>query len=593
MVDRTSLIVGWRGLSARDLQRWLRLTKSGSDLELILVGPQSAEFRRPADRNVVSVPADAPGPSGLATAGILASTGERIVVIGPGAWIDAVSLRLVVAELDDPMVAIAQPLNERPDTTIHSAGAYFAPGDPVPTPFLAGHAAADAEALSGMPLPAVSSSVVAMRAADLIALRGLDPRLDGGFGEVDLSRRASLAGLGQARLVPRAIVTVAEDTVDPPQQAGAGRLLAKRWPHPPAGSSECMAVAGFAVKGHRRDTATGGAVPQLEPLRGRGPSSPALRWTIDTAASAGAWGDAWGDTHFAQSLAEALRRLGQHVAVDRRTARSRASRRLDDVVLVLRGLDRVEPLDGLVNLLWVISHPDDVTGAEAAGFDAVFAASERWATQQSQAWGVPIEPLLQCVDVTRFRPAERPDTRAEASGEDAAAPGRVVFVGNARRDHRRPIVEAALQTDEPIDLYGTGWKAPGMGDRVVATQIANDQVGALYASARVVLNDHWEDMSRHGFVSNRLFDAVACGARVLSDPVAGAQELFDGCVRFATTPADVAGLLADPGMSWPDEAHRRTVADRIRREHSFDERARRLLDHVLTRLGDRAERSSP
>ena len=33
----------------------------------------------------------------------------------------------------------------------------------------------------------------------------------------------------------------------------------------------------------------------------------------------------------------------------------------------------------------------------------------------------------------------------------------------------------------------------------------------------MVLNDHWEDMRAEGFLSNRLFDAVASGARVVTD----------------------------------------------------------------------------
>ena len=46
--------------------------------------------------------------------------------------------------------------------------------------------------------------------------------------------------------------------------------------------------------------------------------------------------------------------------------------------------------------------------------------------------------------------------------------------------------------------------------------IPNRRLAAAYAGAGVVLNDHWDDMRAGGFVSNRLFDAVASGARVVS-----------------------------------------------------------------------------
>lgn len=579
VAGRVSLVISLQGLSRRDLRRWQAAAKAGDDIELVLVGPRKDASTPSPGPGMAIVTTRSSGRSLSARAGILASTGERVVLVGPGAQLDAPSLAQLAAELDDPAVAVVQPVEEHPDTTVCSAGAYFAPGTPVPAPLLAGHASEDAKALSAVPLPAIHSTVLAMRAADLIALRGLDARFDQGFAEVDLSRRAVAAGLGEARLVPDARAVVSSAATDPSRRVEAGRVLAKRWPHPPPGSAQCVAAAGFTIVGHDQ-SAAGGSVPRLARLRRPGDGT-ALRWTIDTAATAGWWGDAWGDTHFANSLAAALRRLGQHVAVDRRSARGRESRRLDDVVLVLRGRDRVEPVEGPANLLWVISHPDEVTAEEAAGFDAVFAASQAWAAQQSQAWGVPIEPLLQCVDATTFRPVGIEPDGGEPTALRPTPPGRVVFVGNARRGFRRPVVEAALQTDHPIVLYGTGWEDLGAADRVAASQIANDRVGELYATAQVVLNDHWEDMARHGFISNRLFDAVACGARVLSDPVAGADELFDGCVRFASSPSEVASLLEQPGPAWPDTAHRLAVAERIRREHSFDERAGRLLEHVL------------
>ncbi len=65
---------------------------------------------------------------------------------------------------------------------------------------------------------------------------------------------------------------------------------------------------------------------------------PALRWSIDIAAGAGPIGTRWGDYHFAHSLGAALDRLGQWVAIDHPETVGRASRSLDDVVLVLRGL---------------------------------------------------------------------------------------------------------------------------------------------------------------------------------------------------------------------------------------------------------------
>ena len=56
-------------------------------------------------------------------------------------------------------------------------------------------------------------------------------------------------------------------------------------------------------------------------------------------------------------------------------------------------------------------------------------------------------------------------------------------------------------------------------------------------------------MRADGFVSNRLFDAVASGARVVTDPVDGLAELFGPSVQGYETPDDLAppGHPARPG----------------------------------------------
>ena len=60
--------------------------------------------------------------------------------------------------------------------------------------------------------------------------------------------------------------------------------------------------------------------------------------------------------------------------MDRRPEWDRASGHHDDVVLVLRGLVRHDPSPVSTSLLWVISHPSDVTPEEARGYDRVLAA---------------------------------------------------------------------------------------------------------------------------------------------------------------------------------------------------------------------------
>ena len=72
----------------------------------------------------------------------------------------------------------------------------------------------------------------------------------------------------------------------------------------------------------------------------------------------------------------------------------------------------------------------------------------------------------------------------------------------------------------------------------------NEDLPAVYSSVGVLLNDHWQTMHEWGFVSNRLFDALACGTPVISDDLPEIAGLFEGSVltyRDATQLRELIG----------------------------------------------------
>ncbi|WP_456307495.1 glycosyltransferase family protein [Paeniroseomonas aquatica] len=88
------------------------------------------------------------------------------------------------------------------------------------------------------------------------------------------------------------------------------------------------------------------------------------------------------------------------------------------------------------------------------------------------------------------------------------------------------MVRAAAEAGVGLQVHGGGWAAL-LPESIVKSQlIQNDELGDLYRGARVVLNDHWEDMRRWEIVSNRIFDAVACGRPVISDDCEGIASYF-------------------------------------------------------------------
>lgn len=278
-------------------------------------------------------------------------------------------------------------------------------------------------------------------------------------------------------------------------------------------------------------------------------------------------GDVWGDVFFANDLAAAIRRQGHDAHVDRLNARIRPFRSYsDDVVIHLRGLVSTPPVPGAVNVLWIISHPDIVTVEEIeSGYDVVYAASLKWAAEMSQVSAVPVTALLQATDPGQFHPA--------TPGADLSSD--VLFVGKSRLIFR-PIVRDALAVGADLTVYGDNW-GPFIPDRYVKAEfLERSLVADAYRSARIVLNDHWEDMRIDGFLSNRLFDAAACGALVVTDDAAGIRDVFGDTVAVYSTPDELQALL-DASHLWPSPDERVAEGRRIGQLHSFESRARTIL----------------
>ena len=286
------------------------------------------------------------------------------------------------------------------------------------------------------------------------------------------------------------------------------------------------------------------------------------RWSVVTAAPGGEAGEQWGDTHFARDLVAALNRQGVDAKVVSRGGADKPARDDDDVVVVLRGLKRITPRPGKTTWIeWVISHPELVDDAELAEFEAVCAASETWRAGQ-------VIPLLQATDPSRFTP--------QAATADSG--DRILFVGSTRGQFR-PIVRDALEAGVPVSVYGVGWEEYLAPEQIAGAFLANEELPAAYAGAGIVLNDHWPEMAEQGFLSNRLFDAVASGARVISDQASGLGAVFGDAVITYSTPEELRELLTAPIEEvFADRVQRLAQAERIAVEHSFDARAAQLIE---------------
>jgi spore maturation protein CgeB len=95
-------------------------------------------------------------------------------------------------------------------------------------------------------------------------------------------------------------------------------------------------------------------------------------------------------------------------------------------------------------------------------------------------------------------------------------------------------------------------------------------------------------MREAGILSNRVFDALACGAPVVSDEIADLPDGFgDFILAFdPQRPIDqaIAAALAEDSQR---RTARRSFADTVRQQHSFDRRAESILECARALIASR------
>jgi GT2 family glycosyltransferase/spore maturation protein CgeB len=275
----------------------------------------------------------------------------------------------------------------------------------------------------------------------------------------------------------------------------------------------------------------------------------------------------WGDWHFAKSLKRVLKAQGHPVRIDLLNDWTKPST-ADDVVIVLRGLSEYTPDPTQINLLWILSHPEEISVAECSHFDHVFSASSKHAAHL-KSLGVAASTLMQCTDPELMKPAPA----------DPAKRLNHLFVGNSRGQFRR-IVSDLVANGVDLSIFGREWDGFVPDHMVQGELIDNEMLHEYYGNAGVVYNDHWPDMATWGFLSNRLFDAAACGAYIVSDKVDGLAEVFEGQIATYETLPELAELSSSSAIErWrPAQAH--ALRELVLARHTFAHRAEVLLAKV-------------
>lgn len=169
----------------------------------------------------------------------------------------------------------------------------------------------------------------------------------------------------------------------------------------------------------------------------------------------------------------------------------------------------------------------------------------------------------------------------------------VVFLGNVAKDNKgRQAIGHTLRSMQGVDvgLYGFGW--PFANGNTTYNFAAG---AALYQSAKIAVGDN-QFPNERGFVSNRIFEALAAGAFLLHQRVEGLEELTglqDGVHYVEWT--DTADLQAKIKyyINPKHAAKRRAIAEAgrafVRERHSFDNRVKELFEVLLPMIESERE----
>lgn len=232
------------------------------------------------------------------------------------------------------------------------------------------------------------------------------------------------------------------------------------------------------------------------------------------------WNEAkmWGDYHLALGLQKEFEIQGYSCLLQILPEWDNQEGNNCDIVLVLRGLSEYKIKKHQLNLMWNISHPDKVSNEEYNSYDIIFVASDIWADKLKNILDIKVEVMHQCTDPNIFKPNKDKNFQHE-----------ILFLGNSRKVFRKAL-KYLLPTKYNLSVYGTLWEDIIEEKYIQGKHVENKEVYKYYANADIVLNDHWDSMRENGFISNRIFDVLACNGFILTDDVGGLQELFGNSI---------------------------------------------------------------
>lgn len=158
----------------------------------------------------------------------------------------------------------------------------------------------------------------------------------------------------------------------------------------------------------------------------------------------------------------------------------------------------------------------------------------------------------------------------------------LLFIGSCWYDRISALYSVELGYN--ISVYGLNWNGKIPPQYIKGNFVDNRLLNQYYSSAKIVLSDHADDLAEMGIVINRLYDATATGAFVISEYSPYIKEIFGDTIPLFSTKEEFKQLI-DYYLSHPKERKKKAeAAQKITLSHYTNETIAQQLNQLFMQI---------
>lgn len=161
---------------------------------------------------------------------------------------------------------------------------------------------------------------------------------------------------------------------------------------------------------------------------------------------------------------------------------------------------------GRTNVMWLVSQPEKASLEMMDLYDLVLIDSKPMAEELNGKTRAVVKPFLVPAPEDIFYMDDSPYCYER------------VFVGNSRKD-QRDCVRWCSNNGIELDVWGKGWDEYYKNDPYIHPHgyITFNETAEIYRKARVIVNDHQDEMISTGMINDRCTEALLCGKPLVCD----------------------------------------------------------------------------